>query len=170
MTTTYDLDCGDETITLELLDDGTLICHSLGFDIESELIAKEMGFEPHPCFEDMSVDLINAIKNVEIGLVELLLSAGADVNIDDGAALQWASYIGHAEIIKLLLEHGADIHSYDDAALRNSAENGHVDAVKVLLEAGANVHAYKDYALRYATLHYHTDVVEILEDWIKEHG
>ena len=61
MSITYDLDCNGETITLELLDDGTLI--SYGTDLEDEMIAKEMGFEPHPCFEAMDNALVQAARD-----------------------------------------------------------------------------------------------------------
>ena len=138
MSISYDLDCGDETITLELLDDGTLI--SYGFDIESEMIAREMGFEPHPCFKAMDNALWIASDDGDIDIVEILLAAGAD------------------------------IHAWDDAALQYAAGHGHADVVKILLEHGADVHALNDYALRLAANYSYTEVVKVLEDWIKDHG
>ena len=168
MSITYDLNCGDETITLELLEDGTLVTY--GFDIESEMIAREMGFEPHPCFKAMDHALLQAAQYGDIKIVEILLAAGADVHAEDDDTLQWAIENGHTDIVKLLLEHGADVHANDDAALREAAEDGYADIVKLLLEYGADVHAWDDYALRHAALYGHANVVEILEDWIKEHG
>ena len=198
MTITYDLDCGDETITLELLDDGTLICHSIDFDIEDETIAREMGFEPHPCFEAMDKTLWKAARDGDIDIVEILIAAGADIHFLNDYALRWASEYNHTDVVKLLLEYGADIHVRDDEALREAAEEGNTDlvkillehgadvharddealcdaaregqadTVKVLLEAGANVHARDDAALYWAAGD--DDVVEILEDWIKDHG
>ena len=138
MSITYDLDCNGETITLELLDDGTLI--SYGFNIEDEMIAKEMGFEPHSCFKAMDHALLRAAHRGDINIVELLLAAGADV------------------------------HAYYDDALRHAALYGYSDVVKLLLEFGADVHAGDNYALRWAVKNGHVDVVAILEDWIKEHG
>ena len=129
MDITYDLDCGDETITLELLDDGTLI--SYGFDIESEMIAREMGFEPHPCFEAMDNVLWRAARIGKFNIVEILLAAGADVYVRDEGLL-YASLMGYANVVKLLLEYGADVHAWDDLALLLAEENGHVDVVAIL--------------------------------------
>ena len=169
MSITYDLDCGDEVITLELLDDGTLI--SYGFDIESELIAREMGFEPHPCFVAMDHALLQAAQyGRDIDIVEILLAAGADVHVFDDGALRWAAEEGHANVVKLLLEYGADVHALSDNALRLAANNGHSDVVKLLLEYGADVHAGDNYALRLAVAKGHSDVVNILKNWIRDHG
>ena len=168
MSISYDLDCGDETISLELLDDGTLICHSIDFDIESEMIAKEMGFDPHPCFEAMDDALL--LQYGDIDIVEILLAAGADVHAHYDYALRHAALYGHTNVVKLLLEYGADVHAWNNGALRWAADNGNADVVKLLLEYGADVHVENDYALRDAAAHGHADVVEILEDWIKEHS
>ena len=195
MSITYDLDCGDETITLELLDDGTLI--SYGFDIESEMIAKEMGFEPHPCFAAMDKALWKAARGGDIDIVEILLAAGADVRTWDDQPLRYAAVNGYADIVKLLLEYGADIHVYRDSALRIAAIKGYfeivkilleygadanngsliaaaghnnADIVKLLLEYGADIHKKNDYALFWARENGHTDIVAILEDWIRDHG
>ena len=168
MSISYDLDCGDETVTLELLDDGTLI--SYGFDIESEMIAREMGFEPHPCFAAMDNALRHETYNKNINIVEILLVSGADVHVNDNYALRSAVRGGHVELAKLLLEYGANVHANNNLALLDAASWGYFDIVKLLLEHGADVHAVDDYALRLAARYGHADVVEILEDWIKDHG
>ena len=195
MSITYDLDCGDETITLELLDDGTLI--SYGFDIESEMIAKEMGFEPHPCFKAMDNALWKAVLKRNIEILEILLIAGANIHKWNDQALKWASENGHADVVKILLEYGADAHAWNDYALQVASEKGHADVVELLLEYGADVHANDDEAFRLAADNGHADVVEILlehgadvhanvlrrargkdhdaivaiiKDWIKDHG
>ena len=168
MSITYDLDCGEEVITLELLDDGTLI--SYGFDIESEMIAKEMGFEPHPCFAAMDEALWQAAHDGNIDIVEILLAAGANVNAFDDQPLRYAAWGGHTDIVQLLLEYGANIHKRNELALRWTVIRGHSDIVELLLKSGANVHAKNDFALWWAVVKGHVDVVAILEDWIKEHG
>ena len=170
MTITYDLDCGDETITLELLDDGTLICHSIDFDIEEEMIAREMGFKPHPCFEAMDNKLWRAARLGKFNIVEILLAAGADVHANNNSALRWAAIEGHADVVELLLEYGADIHAENDIALQDAAWHNRADVVKLLLEYGADVHAVNDAALRWAAENGHDDVVAVLKDWIKDHG
>ena len=168
MSIRYDLDCGDETITLELLDDGTLI--SYGFDIESEMIAREMGFEPHPCFGAMDEALWQAARYGNIDIVEILLVAGADVHIRHDISLLWSAENGHYDIVKLLLEHGIDIHTSNNHALFRSVVHGHTDIVKLLLEYGADVHARNNQALRLAEQYDNDEVVAILKDWIRDHG
>ena len=168
MSISYDLDCGEEVITLELLEDGTLI--SYGFDIESEMIAKEMGFEPHPCFEAIDKALWQAAHDENIDIVEILLATGSDVSAWDNGTLRWAASNGHSDVVELLLEHGADVHAAGDYALRWAAANGHTDTVQLLLEYGADVHAYDDEALGWARRNSRADVVKIIEDWIKDHG
>ena len=100
MSITYDLDCGEEVITLELLDDGTLITY--GFDIESEMIAREMGFEPHPCFEAMDDALWQAARDRKFNIVELLLAARADVHAEGDYALFGARKNGHKDVVAIL--------------------------------------------------------------------
>ena len=121
-----------------MLDDGTLITY--GFDIESEMIAREMGFEPHPCFGAMDDALWEAARDGNIDTVEILLAAGANV------------------------------HVYNDDALRLAAARGHADVVKVLLEAGADPYVWDNYVFDYAGRLGYVEVVAVLEDWIKDHG
>ena len=168
MSITYDLDCGDETITLELLDDGTLI--SYGFDIESELIAKEMGFEPHPCFEAMYDQLCLAVESGYVDIVKLLISAGADIHKSNDYVFRLASEFGHEDVVQLLLEHGADVHSYDDLALKLAVRHGYTNTVKVLLEHGADVNAANYCVIKSSVWYDHDDIIKIIEDWIRDHG
>ena len=170
MSITYDLDCGDETITLELLNDGTLICHSLDFDLENEMIAREMGFEPHPCFEAMDKVLRWSAAAGYEEIVEILLAAGADVHTEDDFALRYATLYKFANIAKILLEYGANVHVHNDLVLRNAVENADEEIVKILLKHGADVHVVNDYSLQWAAEKGHANIVKILEDWIKEHG
>ena len=178
MSITYDLDCGDEIITLELLDDGTLIYHSLDFDIEDEIIAREMGFEPHPCFVAMDRALRwAAYRNLDndIDIVEILLAAGADVHALDDEALRDAARYGHTDVVELLLECGADVHANNDEALLSAVKGCHEDVLRLLLEYGADVHARDDDALRLARKGCKgktnkKTIISILEDWIKDHG
>jgi ankyrin repeat protein len=80
------------------------------------------------------------VKNAELGntnLVKVLLNAGADVDVDDGWALRWASYKGHVEIVKVLLEAGADIGACDGgkSAIYWANNEGHVEVVNILERA-----------------------------------
>lgn len=59
-------------------------------------------------------------------IVQLLLSAGADVHIENDNCLQSACLNGHAEIVRTLIDAGADVHANNNAALRYAASNGDV--------------------------------------------
>lgn len=92
--------------------------------------------------------LTYASKNDEIEIVKLLLEAGADINAEDGAALEKASYFGLIEIVKLLLDAGADVYAGDHCALHSAEWEGHGEIVKLLLEKG-NIYIFcKNYYSR----------------------
>jgi len=151
--TFYEIDCGDdEPVVMERRDDGDLVFH--GWDLETELAAQELGFQPSAAFVvweaqrtgTLDKALRNAAINGHAAVVELLLAAGSDVDAQDNAgwtALQGAAAYGHAAVVELLLAAGADV---------NAKSN--IDGTALL------------YAARYGN----ADVVEILESWIAEHS
>src|SRR5262245_57997498 len=56
--------------------------------------------------------LIDAVKAVDYGEVQRLISAGADINQQDDQGwtpLNFASGKGEMSLVKLLVEHGADV-------------------------------------------------------------
>ncbi len=89
--------------------------------------------------------LMFAASYCEKDIVELLLSYGADANLqtDEGStALMFASTKGSKEIVELLLSHGADANLQADdgvTALMCAASHNHGDIVKLLLSYGADV-------------------------------
>lgn len=76
-------------------------------------------------------------------ILEMLLKAGANVNVTSGNGLTpliLASEEGRLEAIKLFLKHGADVnqtHSFGGNALNHAAYRGQADAIDVLVEAGS---------------------------------
>lgn len=52
--------------------------------------------------------LIEASRRGVLPVVEVLLEAGARVDIDDNAPLRWACLNGHEKVVKTLLKAGAD--------------------------------------------------------------
>lgn len=89
---------------------------------------------------DESALMLAALKG-ELGLCQLLISKGADVNKPGWAPLHYAATSGHLEVMRLLL----DEHAYIDAASSNgttplmmAALYGTPTAVKLLLEGGAD--------------------------------
>jgi ankyrin repeat protein len=73
----------------------------------------------------------------KLNWVKLLIDRGADVNLDNGYALRWASAHGHLEVVKELLKAGADIHcknptSDAPTSLKAAKRHGHQDVVDFL--------------------------------------
>ena len=74
--------------------------------------------------------------------LELLLDAGADVNIigETRSPLQWAAEYGQLEACELLLEKGATIEERGEdgrTPLMLASIFGHTEVVKLLLKSGA---------------------------------
>lgn len=83
-------------------------------------------------------------------IAELLLEAGADVNIEDDLSgmspLTWAvrEYEQNADFIKRLLEAGANVNARNgigETALIYAVRSGRVRVIKQLLKAGADVNS-----------------------------
>ncbi|KAJ7266763.1 ankyrin repeat domain-containing protein [Mycena rebaudengoi] len=115
--------------------------------------------------------LIDATRSGNLGMVQLLISQGANVNAEGrfhGNALQAASFNGHEEVVQLLLNRGADVNAQDGGyrtALQAASEQGHEAVVQLLLNRGADVNAQGgDYgnALLAASMNGHEAVVELL--------
>ena len=98
---------------------------------------------PGPC-NDMAWPIRENEQNVEIlNIVELLLDAGADVNLQDNygrTALMEPSGLGYIETVRLLLEAGADVNLQDNygwTALYHASRTGRTEIVRLLRAAGA---------------------------------
>ncbi|KAJ3045559.1 hypothetical protein HDV00_009216 [Rhizophlyctis rosea] len=83
--------------------------------------------------------LPEAVGRGDTKLVEVLLAAGAPVNLSWQGLLFMAVSGDHHEIVKLLLDAGADVHVHDEEALWTAASRNQVEVVKVLLAGGADV-------------------------------
>lgn len=111
----------------------------------------------------MNEDLVAASEAGCLEDVKQLLENGADVHVNDDAALFWSARNGHTDVVRMLLENGADVHANNNQPLLWSVINWHVKIVKLLLEHGADLHANDDYALRWATYCGHPEILETLE-------
>lgn len=84
-------------------------------------------------------------------IIELLLDAGADVNLEDKRGdlpLQLAISWHGERIIKLILQHGADVCARKrngDTALHAAAHRNHVEIARLLLESAADPNAMNIY-------------------------
>lgn len=117
--------------------------------------------------------LIMASINGNKEIVELLISSGADVNmqceaIQNENALICAAYSGHKEIVELLLANGATINARKSDgmdALMWASSRGYKDVAELLIDKGADVNS-KDYEgfspLMLAAQEGHIHLVEFL--------
>ena len=91
--------------------------------------------------------LMYASKKGHTTCVNLLLKAGADVNLkdrDDMTALMYGATNGYDDCVELLLKAGADVNTKDRndmTALALATSNGHAECAKLLQEAGASVNS-----------------------------
>ncbi|MEQ2183091.1 hypothetical protein GOODEAATRI_029088, partial [Goodea atripinnis] len=88
-------------------DDALEMLIEVGFDVNAQLSEERMRL-----YEDRrSTALYFSVINNNIEAVRMLLTAGADPNLDMFKPLMVASRMGCIQIVKLLVEHGADINA-----------------------------------------------------------
>lgn len=126
------------------------------------------------------IALIKAASNGDVEQAESLIASGINVNHHDGLALNRAIYADNQEIVELLIKAGADVNlgvRTGFTPLAEAAYRGDTEIVRILIEAGADIHArchdgdsYN--ALEYAELglyegHHqgkgHAEIMQILE-------
>lgn len=119
--------------------------------------------------------LMIAAGRGKLELVRLLLTSGADVNIQDfqgkwpsagKTALMFAATGGHTEIAKMLIANGANVDAKDnegETALMQAAFNGQIAIVELLLTAGASVNLQNSEGETAATLAENIGQVRISE-------
>ncbi|KAJ3566121.1 hypothetical protein NPX13_g7256 [Xylaria arbuscula] len=113
--------------------------------------------------------------NERLDLVDILLRAGADVNISGSGfyytALQAASFKGSLPIVERLILSGADVNApaspvHGLTSLQAASLNGCIHVVETLLQRGADVNAISSHrgytALQAAVLNDHTQVIDVL--------
>ena len=103
-----------------------------------------------------------AARRGHVDVVNILLTAGANVHSNDERPVCAAAEYGHVAVVEALLRAGAHVHASNDWPVRIASENGHLVVVKTLLEAGAALHTWDDYALRLASYNGHLAVVNTL--------
>ncbi len=145
------------------------ICSGNKVTVESFLSA---GMDPNTTIADTPVIISAAIHCGQVGLLEILLEAGADPDAkddDDRPALFHALLVAH-EMAALLVEHGADVDAkFPDGAtcLSVAAEEGNIEAVRFLLENDADPNVEDDEGLTplmYARKRKHEEIVRLLSD------
>ncbi|UII80339.1 ankyrin repeat domain-containing protein [Flagellimonas sp. CMM7] len=121
--------------------------------------------------------LLLAARDNKIGIVKLLLDAGADIGQKgyqmNAIAFHKSAYSGNTEIVKLLLSH-KDAQKYINdqgpnngyTPLHDAIWHGHTEAAKLLIEAGARLDltAYDGFtSLEFAKRYQYNDIVALIE-------
>jgi ankyrin repeat protein len=115
--------------------------------------------------------LLIASEGGHVGVMELLIGAGANVRVQDklgDTPLMGAVRIGSLDAVKLLLKHGADANQPYIAgrtAIIWAARTGRVDVLRALLDANASIDSMDDgghTALTAAITKGHTNVAQLL--------
>ncbi|KAJ3287703.1 hypothetical protein HK104_008478 [Borealophlyctis nickersoniae] len=83
-------------------------------------------------------------------VVQSLIQAGANVDIDEGRPLPTATARGHTEVVQLLLDAGAE-HG-KDLAFRVAMDRAYTEIARLLISAGVDVNRYAEERLDVAYL------------------
>ncbi len=134
----------------------------------------DAGADVNTRFEEGVTPLMCACVHGNRGMVDVLLRAGADMELgQDGGgmtALMKAAFWGHADIVAKLIAAGAQVNKttkYRGTALTHAAITKHADVVEALLQGGADVHLKDDEgktALDIARHYGHAKVIALLEE------
>ncbi len=94
--------------------------------------------------------LFVAVERGNIEIVEMLLNAGAKINVraeDKRTPLLALDYSSTPELVRLLVRHGADLSAVDDSGnnvLHIAAENDNLEIIEILINEGVKIDAQND--------------------------
>jgi len=121
-----------------------MACENASFAMVDALLAA--GADPDAARTNGVTPLMTASRTGDVGIVEMLLGRGVDVNATipstGQTALMWATAERHVDIVQRLIAAGADLDAQSTIGftpLLFAARNGDLKASKVLLDAGAQV-------------------------------
>ncbi|KZN90704.1 Ankyrin-3 [Penicillium chrysogenum] len=101
--------------------------------------------------QDRWIPLVAASDGGFLGIVQLLIQKGANVNVPTGSGrtpLYCACNAGHSEVMRLLLDEGAEIEycCQDEwTAVNVASYRGFLDIVLLLIERGADINVQNEY-------------------------
>ncbi len=104
-----------------------------------------------------SIQLIQAAGTGNIDRVKSLLAGNANLNFDRGAAIGTAAAAGHVKIVELLICAGANVNLRDKLGftpIASAAYLGYGEIVNLLIAAGADIQAPAGEAQSYSALEY----------------
>jgi ankyrin repeat protein len=104
-----------------------------------------------------SIQLIQAAAAGNIDRVRSLLATNVNLDLDRGAAIGNAAAAGHTQIVELLIQAGANVNLTDKlgfSPIASAAYSGYSEIVNLLIEAGADIQAPAGEAQSYSALEY----------------
>jgi ankyrin repeat protein len=134
-------------MVMERKDGLQLIIASENGDVQTVKSLLKKGVYIHTQDKDGRCALVAAAYKNHLEIADLLIAAGADVNMKDNT-IQSAYLIatmegcGYTELLKKTLKAGADVHSTDSdngTGLIRASDRGHVEIVKELLKTDIRV-------------------------------
>jgi ankyrin repeat protein len=96
---------------------------------------------------EVSNNIIDAVKNIDIISLNILLAGGADIDTADengNTPLMLASEIGNLRMFRIIIAHSPNLdarNKMNETALTIAAENGQTEIAKILVQNGANPYA-----------------------------
>lgn len=95
-------------------------------------------------------------------VLEVLIGAGFDFQIEDNVILRTMASVGRAQIVDLILKSGVS-NSASDTALNLAAKHGHLETTRIILNTFCLCRVWGNTdAIFWATFNQHTDVIELL--------
>jgi ankyrin repeat protein len=104
-----------------------------------------------------SIQLIQAATIGNLDRVQSLLSARVNLDLDRGAAIGNAAAAGHTQVVDLLIRAGANVNLSNNAGftpIASAAHAGYLEIVRLLIEAGADIQAPAGNVNSYSALEY----------------
>jgi ankyrin repeat protein len=104
-----------------------------------------------------SIQLIQAAAAGNINRVRALLTTKVNLDLDRGAAIGNAAAAGHTQIVELLIQAGANVNLTDKlgfSPIASAAYSGYSEIVNLLIEAGADIQAPASESQSYSALEY----------------
>ncbi len=104
-----------------------------------------------------SIQLIQAATIGNLDRVQSLLSARVNLDLDRGAAIGNAAAAGHTQVVDLLIRAGAHVNLSNNSGftpIASAAHAGYLEIVRLLIEAGADIQAPAGSINSYSALEY----------------
>jgi len=94
--------------------------------------------------------------------IEFLVNQGANIHVDNEAALIFAVCENDLKLTKFLIDHGANVNARDGSALSIAVINENLELVELLLECGADVNCGHGYPLNLAITQHNLELIKLL--------